>query len=182
MPVTLLLAALLAAPDAPPAPGPATETPTTTAESPSATTAGRSASFGFDRVDVLSEDPGTWLHYEMPMMGTYPTAPALRFVEQVKVVFGLPVKGLYAGVAIGSQSLVYEYPLLADKGVFLTGGLQTRLLFPRGVLVGVAWRVGMFRFGASLSAITGGSWQRPGDTAFLLLPTLGVGIGRAYEP
>jgi len=187
MPVTLLLATLLAAaPDSPPVPGPTpatpTETPTPTSEAPSATTAGRSASFGFDRVDLLSEDPGTWLHYEMPMMGTYPTAPALRFVEQVKVVFGLPVKGLYAGVAIGSQSLVYEYPLLADKGVFLTGGLQTRLLFPRGVLLGLAWRVGMFRFGASLSAITGGTWQRPGDTALLLLPTVGVGIGRAYEP
>jgi hypothetical protein len=181
MPVALLLAALLAAaPEAQPAP--AAAEPANTANTAPTATATRSASFGFDRVDLLSEDPGTWLHYELPMLGAYPLAPALRFVEQVKVVFTLPVKGLYAGVSIGSQSLVYEYPLFADKGLFLTGGLQTRLLFPRGVLVGVAWRAGIFRLGVSLSAFTSGSWQRPTDTAVLLLPTVGLGIGQAYAP
>jgi hypothetical protein len=182
MPVALLLAALLAAaPEAQPAPAgtPAATDPANPA--PTATST-RSASFGFDRVDLLSEDPGTWLHYELPMLGAYPLAPALRFVEQVKVVFRLPVKGLYAGASIGSQSLVYEYPLFADKGLFLTGGLQTRLLFPRGVLVGVAWRAGIFRLGVSLSAFTSGSWQRPTDTAVLFLPTVGLGIGQSYEP
>ena len=45
---------------------------------------------------------------------------------------------------------------MGPRGLFLTGSLVTRLLFPRGVTAGVAYRVGLFRFGLSVSAFTSG--------------------------
>lgn len=134
--------------------------------------------FGFDRVDLLSEDPGTWLHHDVPLLPGYPVIPLVRFVEQVKPVFHLPVRGLYAGVSIGSQSLVYEHPLWEEKGLFWSAGLQTRLLYPSGALLGVAWRFSRFRVGLSLSCFTDSGWGRPVPGAVSFLPTLGFGIGR----
>ena len=40
-----------------------------------------------DRVDLLSENPGTWIHYEALTFGTYSTRPILRFVTQVQPVW-----------------------------------------------------------------------------------------------
>lgn len=140
----------------------------------------RAATFGFDRVDVISEDPGSFLHYDVPLVGVYPTAPGLRFVEQVKVVFRLPVDGLYVGASLASQSLTYEWGLTKRVPLFLTGGLQTRLLFPRGLTLGIAWRFNRVRLGASLSAFTNGSWSGPGFFAPTILPTIGIGVGRPF--
>lgn len=137
-------------------------------------------SFGFERVDILSEDPGVWLHYEAPMIGVYAVAPLLRLVEQTKVVFHLPVENLYAGASITSQSLTYEQALSSEKGLFWSATLQTRLLFPRGLNLGLAWRTGRLRLGLSLSAFTDGSWSRPNGMAVTVVPTLGVGFGREY--
>lgn len=137
-------------------------------------------SFGFDRVDVISEGPGTWLHYDVPLITAYPAATALRYVEQVSVVFQLPVKGLYAGAAISGQTLVYEGALMEQLGLRWTAGLQTRLLFPTGLQAGLAWRHGRLRVGLSLSAFTDGGWAHPQGFAIQVLPTLGIGIGREY--
>jgi hypothetical protein len=131
---------------------------------------------GFDRVDLVSEEIGTFLNYDVLELPVYPLKPALRFVEQVKVVFRLPWQGLYAGASIESQSLTYEHPV-GPKGLFLAGGLVTRLLFPRGVIAGAAYRVGLFRVGLSLSAFTSGSWSAPGSFQLTFFPSLGLGIG-----
>lgn len=133
-------------------------------------------SFGFDRVDLISEEIGTFLNYDVLELPVYPLKPAMRLVEQVKVVFRLPWQGLYAGASIESQSLTYELPI-GPKGLFLTGGVVTRLLFPRGAIAGAAYRVGIFRFGLSLSAFTSGSWSAPGSFQWTFFPSLGFGVG-----
>ena len=122
--------------------------------SPPAVPASPTWSFGFDRVDLLSEEVGTFLNYDVLELPLYPLKPVVRFVEQVKVVFRLPWKGL-----------------------FFSGGLVTRLLFPRGAIAGVAYRTGLFRFGLSVSAFTSGSWSAPGSFQLSVFPSLGVGIG-----
>ena len=137
--------------------------------------------FGFDRVDLLSEDPGVWLHYDAPMLTLNTSASALRFVEQLKFVWTLPMTGFYLGTSIASQSLVSESPLLQNTGLFLTGGVQTRLLLPRGATVGLAWRAGPVRLGLSLNAQSTASWARPNWSEWSVLPTFGLGIGRTYQ-
>lgn len=131
--------------------------------------------FGFDRVDLISEAPGTFLNYDLPLFGTDPMVKAVRFVEQVTVSLRLPLRGLYLGLSIGTQSLTYEHPLVG--GLFATGTLQTRLLFPSGANLGVAWRAGIFRIGASVSMTTQGTWISPGAFTPQFLPALGIGIG-----
>jgi hypothetical protein len=131
---------------------------------------------GFDRVDLLSEDIGTFLSYDLMELPVYPLKPAVRFVEQAKVVFRLPWQGFHVGASIASQSLVYEHPV-GPKGLHLTGGLVTRLLFPRGLLAGVAYRFGHFRVGLSVSAFSSGSWSAPGSFQLTVLPSLGLGVG-----
>ncbi len=132
---------------------------------------------GFDRVDLISEDPGTWINYEVSTFGTYPTRPILRFVTQVKPVWTTPWEGITVGTSIESQSVVYEAPLLADQGISWSAGLQTKLLMPRGVTAGLAWRGGNFRVGLGVSAVSESTWARPGFRSWTILPTLGVGIG-----
>lgn len=145
---------------------------------PSAVSAGRTwKGFGFDRVDLLSEAPGKWLHYDTLMITTYPAIPLVRFVEQVTVVFRLPWEGFHVGASVMAQSLTYEHPISALPGLSVTGGLQTRLLFPNGLLAGVAYRAGMFRVGLSVSAYTSGSWGAPTSFGVHVLPVLGLGIG-----
>lgn len=144
--------------------------------------------FGVDRVDVLSEDPGLWLADEAPRLGTATSSSALRFVEQLKISWQLPVDGWFVGTSLASQSVVVERPVWtlshADpaSGLLVTGGLQTKALLPRGALVGVAWRHGPVRVGLSLNAVSSASWARPDWTVWRVLPGLGVGFGRAWRP
>lgn len=137
--------------------------------------------FGFDRVDVVAEDPGTWMNYDLPMGTSYPPSLAIRFLSQVKPVWTTPVEGLTIGTSLASQSVVYEQPLWKQAGLYWSAGLQTQLLMPRGALAGLAWRRGHFRIGAGVSAVSGSSWARPDWTTWSFLPTLGFGIGRAVE-
>ena len=144
-------------------------------------TAQAPATFGFERVDLLSEDPGLWVHQEAGRLGVDPLTATIRFLSQVKPVFSLPVEGLSAGVSLGSQSLVYERPLLPSMHLSWTVGLQTRLLLPRGALLGLAWRVGPLRLGLSLSVFSEASWARVDYRPWTVLPTFGLGIGRGVE-
>jgi len=139
-----------------------------------------------DRVDVLSEDKGTFLHYDVPMVGAYAPMTVLRFVEQVKVVVALPVDGLYAGASLASQSLSYEGPLWRTgedgRGLFWTASLHTRLLMPYGAHAGVAWRFGFMRLSLGASASSASTWVRPSWTEWHVLPTLGLGFGPNLAP
>lgn len=141
----------------------------------------QAAGFGFDRVDLVSEDTGLWLNHEVPSAGAYPTRAALRFVTQVKVVFDLPgLEGLQAGASLSSQSVSLERPLdlgFLPKGFYWHAGLQTRLLMPRGVFGGLAYRWKWFRVGAGVSALSGASWATPTWSSWTVVPTLGLGVG-----
>lgn len=136
---------------------------------------------GFGRVDLLSEAPGTWIHDEPTGFSVYPTAPALRFVEQVTLVWTLPVDGLTVQTSVGTQSLDYE-GLLARRGdhsAWWHWGLQTRLLVPSGWNAGLAWRWRGVRVGAGLSVVSGAGWGHLSWDGWRVLPTVGLGVGRA---
>jgi len=139
-----------------------------------------------DRVDVLSEDAGLFLHYHLPMTGAYAPMTALRFLEQVKVVLTLPVNGLYAGASVASQSLAYEGALWRTgedgRGLFWTASLHTRLLMPYGAHAGVAWRFGFMRLSLGASASSASTWARPSWSEWRVLPTLGLGFGPNVAP
>lgn len=137
-----------------------------------------------DRVDVLSEDAGTFLNYDLALIPAYPVIGAARFVEQVKVVFALPAQ-LYAGVSIASQSLSFESPLWRAKdghGLFWTVSLHTRLLLPYGAHAGVDWRCGPVRLGLGASVSTEAAWARPAWSEWKVLPVLSVGFGPNIAP
>jgi hypothetical protein len=136
----------------------------------------------FERVDVLSEDPGLWLYQEAPRLGVDPVTPTVRFLTQVKAVWTTPVPGLGFGVSLASQSLVYEYPLVREAHLSLSLGLQTRLLLPRGAMAGLAWRAGPVRLGVSLSVFSEASWSRVDYGQWTVLPTLGLGFGPTPPP
>ncbi len=134
---------------------------------------------GFDRVDIVSEDTGTWLNYELPMATVTPATSVVRFVEQVKPVWTTPVPGLTIGTSNASQSVGYERALLERYGLSWSVGLHTKLLLPRGVFAGVAWRWWRLRVAVGASLTSSASWARLDWTNWTLVPTLGLGIGRA---
>jgi hypothetical protein len=144
--------------------------------------AAQPAGVRWERVDVLSEDPGLWLHQEAPRLAGEPATAGVRWLSQVKGVWSTPWRGLSFGVSLGSQSLVYEHPLVPRARLSLSAGLQTRLLLPRGALLGLAWRVGPVRVGLSLSLFTYATWSRPRYRYWSALPTLGLGFGRSPDP
>ncbi len=137
----------------------------------------------FDRVDVVSEDPGLWLNYDVPYAHVYWPRTGYRFLEQVKPVWRIrALEGLHLGVSLRSQSLVYERSLGVGHGLYWTAGVQTALLLPRGALGGLAWRRGHFRLGVGVSLLSSATWARPEWTHWQLLPTLGLGVGPEAEP
>ena len=137
------------------------------------------AELRLDRVDLISEDTGAWINYEAPGLLAYPTRGAVRYVTQVKPVLALPVEHLYLGLSIHSQSLVYERPFTEGSELTWSAGVQSALFFPRGALAGVAWRHGPVRLAVGVSAVSGGTWARPGGVAqWDVLPTVGVGLVR----
>ncbi|MBN1337001.1 MAG: hypothetical protein JXB39_13670 [Deltaproteobacteria bacterium] len=142
----------------------------------------RTAALVFDRVDLVSEDPATWLNYDVPMVGVNTTTVAVRWIEQVKVSWRLPVQGLSIGTSLASLSVFWEHPVWSTAGISAGAGLQTALLLPRGVFADVAWRKGRFRVAAGVGAVSGATWADLDWTAWNVVPTLGLGVGRCMPP
>lgn len=136
--------------------------------------------FRLDRVDVLSEDPGTFWGEVGPGLPRSTTVTGIRFVEQVKPVIATPVDGLLVGASLATQSVYYERPVW--KGVGLTTGIQTRLLLPRGALLGGHVRFGRVRLGLSANLLSGATWARPDWTIWRVTPGIGLGVGRRAAP
>lgn len=132
----------------------------------------------FERVDLLAEAPGTWLSYDLPLAGISATSTAVRFVEQVKVVWGLPAPYLYAGASLSSQSLSYERPLWSAWHLDAVVGLDTKLLLPRGAYATIAWHYRWLRLAVGVSASSAAIWSEPDYDSWVIVPTLGVGVGR----
>ena len=131
----------------------------------------------FDRVDFISEDRGLWLNYEVAALGYYPTRGMIRWLNQVKGVWKVPLKNSYIGISVASQSVVYEQPI-AFENMYLTAGIQSQLLLPNGFTLGAAWRDKGFRIGLGLSATSEATWSRVTYSYWSLLPTLGFGYGK----
>ena len=119
------------------------------------------APLSFDRIDVLSEDPGTWFNYEIPTLHAYPTKGLVRWVAQIKPVWKTSIDGLYLGTSFTSQSLTFESPIKNQLPVYWTATYQTQLLLPKGVNIGLAWRGKGLRLAVGCSAIAESSWARP---------------------
>ena len=128
----------------------------------------------FDRVDLLSENNGTWLHDELPRAGTTPRFAAVRWIEQVQPV--IAYDRIQLGLSLRSQSLRYEAPVF-DGPFHLNGGLQMSAGLPNGAVAGGAWRTGPLRIGASISAVSTANWARPVYAGWRFLPVLGIGLG-----
>lgn len=132
--------------------------------------------FSFDRVDIISEDPATFINYDLPNFGVNTTTSAIRFVEQIKLVFETPLEGLSIGASIGSQSVFYEKPIKTSS-FYYGAGIQSALLLPRGIFADLSWRPGPMRIALGVSMVSSATWTRPDWTAWDVLPTLGIGIG-----
>jgi hypothetical protein len=125
------------------------------------------------RVDLIAEDPGTWLVYDVPSGNT--TAIGVRFITQLKPVWRTPWEGVTLGTSIASQSLSYERPL--TEKLSANAGLQTRLLLPAGATASLAYYPGKVRLAAGVSLISSASWANPDWSSWHALPALGLGFG-----
>ncbi|MEZ4322964.1 MAG: hypothetical protein R3F61_36195 [Myxococcota bacterium] len=142
----------------------------------------RAAAVHFERVDLVSEDPGRWLVDEVPRTLVSPRGTALRWVEQVKVAFAVPRASLVVGASVTSQSVAVRRPLTHRAPVYGQVGVTTALGLPRGVLVGLeAWR-GPVRLGIGVHAHANATWARPVYDTWRVLPGVGIGIGRSPSP
>lgn len=134
----------------------------------------------FDRVDLVAEDPGTWLNQDLPAAGVNPLPAAVRFVTQVKVVLAMPVDGLYVGASISSWSLTWEQRLVRGRddaeGLFVAGTLQTSLGLPRGLVASAVGRIGPARLALGASLLSSATWAEPDWSHWQLMPTIGLGI------
>ena len=93
---------------------------------------------GLERVEILSEDPGTWLHYELPLAHHRPSTAALRLLEQVQPVWRTPWPDVLVGTSLAVQTVQLERPL-GESPLRWSAGLQTALLCPRGVVGALHW-------------------------------------------
>lgn len=135
--------------------------------------------FGLAWVDIISEDSGRWLNYDVPMLGATPGTVGMRFLYQVQPVWQLPVKNLYVGTSVSSQSLHYERSFSVDLGPGDLGwfsGIHTRLIMPQGAMAGLRWKTTRTRLALGVSATSPSTWARPSYKVWSVLPTLGVSL------
>jgi hypothetical protein len=139
------------------------------------------APIGFDRVDILAADPGTFLAWDLPDVAAEPRLAAVRFLLQVEPVWRMPIPGLYVGTSLASQSLVWETPLAERPRLIFSAGLQTRLLLPAGLTTQLAWRAGPVRVGLGANLLSAATWSHPSWSRWRVLPGLSVGVGRRSD-
>lgn len=140
----------------------------------------QAADVRFDRVDLLSESPGTWLTQEAPRLTAIPGTVAVRWVEQVAPVVQIGVVEVSASVA--GQSVGIAVPLDPVRPAWFDAGVVARGLLPVGGRVGVAWGAGPVRLGLSAVALADATWVRPDYAHWSLVPAVGVGVGRYRAP
>ena len=132
----------------------------------------------FDRVDLVSESDGSWVRDELTRAGVSTRFTMVRWVEQLTPV--IRKDRVQLGLSLATQSLRWEQPI-AHTHVHLNGGVQFTAGLPNGLLAGGAIRTGPLRVGVSASLVSAASWSRPVYDGWRLLPSLGIGIGRAPD-
>lgn len=144
--------------------------------------AAEAPSFGFERVDVVAELPGTFVNDDLPELAVDPVTIVVRWVEQLQVVFRVPVAGLTIGASIAAQCIYYAVPIPGVRGLELQLGVQSRLLLPVGLSASLGWRIWRVRVGLGVVAATTASWDSVNYDHPYVLPTLALGIGQLFEP
>lgn len=137
------------------------------------------AKFRLAWVDIISEDTGSWLNYDLPMLGATPGTVGMRFLYQVQPVWGLPINNLYVGTSLQAQTLHYERTMKFDIGPGDVGwfaGAHTRLFMPSGAMAGLRWKTTRARLALGASAVSPSTWRRPGYKTWSVMPTLGFSI------
>ena len=139
----------------------------------------QAAKFRLERVELLADDTGAWLNYDLPMLGAHPLMVGFRLVEQTQLVWALPIENLKVGTGLESITVSYERSMSVDLGggdLGWYGGLTTRLLMPRGVNAGVDWTKKRLRLAAGASMTSASTWARPGWGVWSPMPVLSVGL------
>jgi hypothetical protein len=144
------------------------------------------AKFRLERVELLADDTGAWLNYDLPMLGAHPLMVGFRLVEQTQLVWALPIENLKVGTGLESITVSYERSMsvdLAGGDLGWYGGLTTRLLMPRGATAGVDWTKKRLRLAAGASMTSASTWARPGWGVWSPMPVLSVGLvtGKAED-
>ena len=129
------------------------------------------------RVEILSEDPGTWLHHELPMASSRPSTAAVRLLEQIQPVWQSPWPDILIGTSLTVQTVQLERDL-GELPLSWSAGVQTALLCPRGVVGAIHWKKQKLHLSAGLSLSSMASWQHRRWNQWTLLPTAGIGISR----
>ena len=141
-----------------------------------------SAGIQLQRLEILADDPGTFLHWELVMLGARPGITAVRFLEQVQPVWRTPWPQLMLGTSLSSQSLTWEQPFTAGSSWGWRGGIQTQTLLPRGLILAGWWRGQHLELAGGLSLLSGASWSQPDWRHWQPILTLGLSLVRPDTP
>lgn len=126
-----------------------------------------------DRIEVVSDDPGTFLSDELPMMRARPGATGLRALAQVQPVIGV---GRFVTVGVSLTALTPAVELSDDQtGFGAILAVPTRLGLPTGALIAGSWRQGPLWLDVGLRAHNGASWLVPSGGDLRVGPTIGLG-------
>lgn len=131
-----------------------------------------------ERIDVLSEDPGTFVFDDLPRAAYTPRSTVLRWLEQVRFVATVPRYSLVLGASVASQSISYRFQVHPKAPVYGSAGIVTKLFLPRGLQLGAETWAGPVRLGVGLQVHSDATWARPDYTRWHAQPGIGIGIGR----
>ena len=87
---------------------------------------------GLARVEILSDDPGTWIHYELPLAHLRPSTAALRLVEQIQPVWRAPWTGITIGTSVAIQTVQLERAVGSREDLSWKKWAKARLIVERG--------------------------------------------------
>ncbi len=126
-----------------------------------------------DRIEVVSDDPGTFVYDELPMLRARPGATGLRALAQVQPVIGV---GRFVTVGVSLTALTPAVELSDDQtGFGAVLAMPTRLGLPTGAIIAGSWRQGPLWLDVGLRAHTGASWLVPAGGDLRVGPTIGLG-------
>ena len=127
-----------------------------------------------DRVEVLADDPGTYVFDELPLLVARPGVTGLRFIAQVQPVLRFE-SGVTLGASLSSLTVGWE-TRPDDRGIGGLVAMPTRLGLPSGLVLAGTWRRGPLWVDVGMRAASGASWVSPTWSDLRIGPTLGLGF------
>ena len=127
-----------------------------------------------DRVELLADDPGTFVSDELPLLAARPGTAGLHFVAQVQPVVRFD-SGLTVGASLSAWTVGWETRPDA-RGLGGLVAVPTRLGMPAGLVVAGSWSRGLLWVDVGLRAASGASWVDPSWRDVRVGPTVGLGV------